>query len=124
MIKPFLVAALAAGLGLSAASAAFAATATTPVPLTEQHDYGVGVYEGTLTLDISPDGIVSGYYRPNDEEYRQVVGGVTGDQIWLDIGYMGRLHITGKLDNGRIVATTFLNDDTYTFSAVPKTAAK
>jgi opacity protein-like surface antigen len=133
MIKPFLVAALAAGLGLSAASAAFAATATTPVPLTEQHlslnstfapDYGVGVYEGTLTLDISSDGIVSGYYRPNDEEYRQVVGGVTGDQIWLDIGYMGRLHITGKLDNGRIVATTFLNDDTYTFSAVPKTAAK
>jgi hypothetical protein len=133
MIKPFLVAALAAGLGLSGASAAFAATATTPVPLGEQHlvlnstfvpDYGVGVYEGTLTLDISPDGIVNGYYRPNDEEYHQVVGGVTGDNIWLDIGFMGHLHITGKLDNGKIEATTFLHDDTYTFSAVPKTAAR
>ena len=128
----FLAAILAAGLGLAGGLPAFASTSTLPIPQVEQHltlqttlapDYGVGVYEGTLNLNISPDGIVTGTYRPNDEEYRQVTGGLTGDQIWLDIGFFGHLHIAGKLDNGKIVATTFLHDETYSFQAVPKVSA-
>jgi hypothetical protein len=128
-----LAAALAAGLGIAGGLPAIAATTTTQVPITAQHlnlestlapDYGVGVYEGTLDLTISPEGIVTGWYRPNNEEYKQVTGGLSGDNIWLDIGYFGRLHIAGKFENGKIVATTFLQDETYTFNAVPKVSAQ
>lgn len=71
--------------------------------------YGFGApWSGTLQLTFNPDGIVNGYYRPADNNnFVTVVGGRNGQDIWMDIGRSGALHVTGKLENGQIVGTAF-----------------
>ncbi len=124
--------ALALGLGIAGSSLpALAVTGTQALPQTTQHvtlatslepQYGVGRYDGTLVLTISPDGIVNGTYRPWGEgNFRTVTGGTDGSRIWLDIGYLGRLHIEGTYANGKIVGSTFIADQPFTFSAAPTT---
>ncbi|HZZ65203.1 MAG TPA: hypothetical protein VFE17_06890 [Candidatus Baltobacteraceae bacterium] len=75
--------------------------------------FGLGYpWSGTLQLTLNPDGIINGYYRPADnQEFIPVTGGRDGRNVWLDIGQMGRLHVTGTLDNGRITGTA-LNERT------------
>jgi hypothetical protein len=77
-------------------------------------------WTGTLQLTINPDGIINGYYRPADNmEFIPVTGGRHGDDIWLDIGSRGRLHVTGTLQNGTISGAAFDSSDNkqYKFSA-------
>lgn len=77
-------------------------------------------WTGRLQLTLNPDNIISGYYRPADNnEYVPVTGGRNGDNVWLDIGTSGRIHVTGKLQNGVINGTAYdqRSHDAYKFSA-------
>jgi hypothetical protein len=83
--------------------------------------FGFGApWTGTLQLTFNPDGIVNGYYRPDDNmNYIPVTGGRNGQDIWLDIGERGQLHITGTLQNDKIIGTALneRSDHPYKFSA-------
>ncbi len=83
--------------------------------------YGFGApWTGTLQLTFNPDGILNGYYRPADNNnFVAVVGGRNGQDVWMDIGQKGVLHVTGKLQNGQIVGTAFQGNgfDQYKFVA-------
>ena len=85
--------------------------------------YGIsGPYTGALDLTLNADGIVNGYYFPADYSvmFVPVVGGKTGDSIWLDIGSTDITHVDGRLHNGVIVGTAFNNANSqYTFVAKP-----
>ena len=78
---------------------------------------GIGGFDGTLKLAISPDGIVNGLYTPDGGVPHQVTGGVEGDRIWLDIGLEARLHIVGTLSSDRIVGSTVIDSKFYNFAA-------
>lgn len=69
----------------------------------------VGEFDGALTLNVSADGIVSGYYRPDDNaRFISVAGGVTGERLWLEIGALSpnSMRFTGTFRNGRIEASS------------------
>lgn len=81
-----------------------------------------GPYTGALDLRVSADGIVNGYYFPADysSSFVPVVGGKTGNSIWLDIGSAAITHVDGRIENGVIVGTAFTGNNTqYTFVAKP-----
>ncbi|HEY4441202.1 MAG TPA: hypothetical protein VGN14_12155 [Candidatus Elarobacter sp.] len=67
--------------------------------------FGAGEYDGTMRLTVYSNGIVSGTYLPSDGGVRQVNGGITGKDIWLEIGEMGRLRIVGTFRHGVIDGT-------------------
>ncbi len=71
--------------------------------------FGFGYpWTGTLQLAIHPDGIINGYYRPADNAaFIPVTGGRDGQNVWIDIGDRGRLHVSGTFQNGAIVGTAF-----------------
>lgn len=95
---------LLAALALPAAS--FAATTTTAEPLrytlqTQVVDrYHPGAYDGVLALTIYPSGIVQGTYRSDDGRVTDATGGLTGKNIWLEIGSFGRVQFNGTFENG------------------------
>jgi hypothetical protein len=113
---------LAAALaGAPAISQAVTTQPTAPV----KHTYdtslapqlGLGApWTGTLKLTLNPDGIIQGYYYPAGDEvaFIPVTGGRNGDQVWLDIGQRGRLHIEGTIRNGGTIAGTALDERTNT----------
>ena len=105
--------------------AARAATTTTAPPAHYRFEtrlagrFSAGAYGGTLTLTIYPNGILQGLYRPDDGSYRTVTGGLDGQNIWLDIGAMGRLHLTGTFANGVLdMVAAIPGAETYTFTSV------
>jgi hypothetical protein len=121
-------AACAALLTLVAPAVSVAATAQTT---TTQHYttsltelYGSPApYSGKLDLRVNPSGIVSGYYFPDDGAlYVPVVGGQTGDRIWLDIGRSGNMHVEGRVQaQGVIVGTAFdKGNGQFSFVAQPQ----
>jgi hypothetical protein len=63
-----------------------------------------GEYGGTLHMTIEPNGIITGWYRPSDGGVRNVTGGLSGNQIWFDIGGIHALHLEGTFKNGVIDA--------------------
>jgi hypothetical protein len=81
---------------------------------------GAGAFGGTLNLDIFGDGIVTGFYRADDTvTLRQVTGGLSGDRIWIDLGF-DRGYISGTYRDGKIDAYTgLLGIQPYRFTAVP-----
>jgi hypothetical protein len=82
---------------------------------------GVGAFEGRLTLTISPDGIVSGFYRPADgTRLSDVTGGLDGNRIWLDLGQGGLSHIDGTYDGRTINGGIYVSGQDYTFTATPE----
>ncbi len=120
-----LAAGAALALVLGAGAPASAATAppakvTFHTALTPEY-YGSGEYDGTLNLNIGADGIVNGYYREEDTgKFRQVTGGISGDRIWLDLGYDGP-HLNGTYKDGKIVAyTPIIGPQPYKFTATPE----
>jgi hypothetical protein len=61
---------------------------------------------GTLQIRTSSDGIITGYYRPADNnDFIPVTGGVTGDHVWIDIGRNGAMRIQGQFKTGNIVGS-------------------
>jgi opacity protein-like surface antigen len=76
----------------------------------------VGEYDGLLALRVSAGGIVSGYYRPDDNpRFIPVTGGVSGGKFWIDIGTFAAnpLRFSGTFSAGRIDAQAngFIVDD-------------
>ncbi len=123
-------AACAALLTLAVPAVSVAATAQTTTQhystsLTEL--YGLGApYSGTLDLNVDSSGIVSGYYFPADGAlYVPVVGGQTGNRIWLDIGRSGNVHIEGQVqEHGVITGTAFDKaNGQFKFVAQPESSA-
>lgn len=124
---------LRAGAFLAAASMASlpaisqAATATSTQPVQVKYDTKIGPimgfavpWTGALQLTINPDGIIQGYYRPADNNaFVPVTGGRNGDSVWLDIGTMGHMHVSGTFKDGAITGAAI--DETtsreYSFDA-------
>ncbi len=74
-------------------------------------------YLGTLQLQISPDNIVSGYYRPDNQSFIPVTGGRDGKDIWFDIGGSGQARVTARLEGHSIVGSAVDGGVQYTFTA-------
>lgn len=77
-------------------------------------------FSGALDLSINRNGIVSGYYFPADYSsmFVPVVGGKSGNAIWLDIGSSQITHVEGRVQPGSIVGTAFTATNAqYTFVA-------
>lgn len=57
-----------------------------------------GAFTGKLTFTVSPDGIVQGWYVPDDEStYVLVTGGEKDGKLWLNVGERGSLQITADV---------------------------
>jgi hypothetical protein len=104
---------------------ALAAIGAGPFPLTRydvtmtQTDAGPGSIRGTLDLQVSADGIITGFYRDFDGATRRPIAGGrgTGTTIWFDVG---RLHVTGTLDATGIHGHAFRGSATeYDLEAIP-----
>ncbi len=98
---------------------ALLATQHYDVTMTER-DPGAGASRGTLDLQISPGGFVSGYYRAMSGGAPQTVtGGRRGNAIWFTIG---DLSFTGTLDAKGISGQVFQDDSSteYVLTAVPE----
>jgi hypothetical protein len=113
---------LAAALALPLASQAATTTAAPPQTYTLQthltQQYHAGEYAGTMNLTVYPNGIVQGNYRPSDGGTRIVTGGITGTNIWLDIGLDHSLHLSGTFKNGVLQAVADIpSEDPYTMNA-------
>ena len=117
-MKNFL-AILGAAAVLSFAAPAQAVNTSVAEPTTGTTFHTALLAEQRFEVSISPEGIVQGYYRSDDTGRMQmVVGGVTGRDIWLDIGGAHDIHIEGTYLNGTIVGYTYL-DQQYKFEATP-----
>lgn len=112
-------------IGAPAIATATTASASAPVQVEYNTSIsplvGIGYpITGRLQLTLNADNIINGYYRPADNNaYIPVTGGRDGNNVWLDIGDRGRMHVTGTLQNGVITGTAY-NDgsnDAYKFSA-------
>jgi hypothetical protein len=127
MTKMIRTAAATAGI-LAAFALPVASSAATTTNAAPQHydvqtqitdRYHPGAYEGRLVLTIYPSGIVQGTYRPADGGFSDVTGGITGKEIWLDIGSMGRLHFTGTFENGVLkTVAAIAGPDVYELNSV------
>ncbi len=120
----------------SAAGVASAQSASTP-PAATQHlvlqtrivdvDHPSGEIDGRLNVTITPDGIVQGRYQPQDELPHDVVGGLTGTKIWLDLGPSQRGRFMGTLVEGKLRATRVgrakHGTDTFLLESVAQTPA-
>jgi hypothetical protein len=123
-------AALVGLLTLAAPAVSVAATAVTTqhysTSMTELYG-SPAPYSGSLDLKVDPSGIVSGYYFSADgtDLYVPVVGGQSGDHIWLDIGKSGSVHIEGRVQaHGVIVGTAFdKTNGQFSFVANPSSAS-
>ena len=82
--------------------------------------YGVGGYDGVLTLNTYPGGVVNGLYRSIDGgSFVDVTGGRSGNQIWLDIPGQGQMHIDATVKGDQIIGSTFIGSQSYDFNATP-----
>lgn len=113
---------LLAALALPVASRAATTSSAPPQSYTLHTQlsdrFHAGAFVGTLVMTIYPSGIVQGTYRPDDGGYRTVTGGVSGDQIWLDIGMERPLHVTGTFKNGVLQTVAQIPGlNTYTFES-------
>jgi hypothetical protein len=83
--------------------------------------YGAGEYDGVLYLKFGPHGIVNGWYRPDDVgEPESVIGGLTGNKLWLDLGRPGLHDIQATFEGGIIRGGTYLGNQVYSFKATAR----
>jgi hypothetical protein len=98
----------------------------------QQSPNGAGQIEGTMHLRIASDGKIQGDYRPAGGQLYDVIGGLTGEQIWLNIGGTQVIHLDGTYQNGKIVAYTYIDEPSawvlpevpreYQFDATPESS--
>jgi hypothetical protein len=73
---------------------------------------------GELQIRTSKNGIITGYYRPADNnDFIPVTGGVNGDHVWIDIGRAGGTRINGQFKDGNIVGSAMTNHGIMQFTA-------
>ena len=86
-------------------------------PINQNIDYPV---TGSLHIRTSKDGIVSGFYRTDDNisQFIPVSGGINGSHVFLLIGANDPTRITGTYENGSIVGTAITGaNNVYKFAA-------
>ncbi len=76
----------------------------------QENPNGAGVIEGTMHLRIASDGKIQGDYRPANGRLYDVLGGLTGDQIWLNIGESRVIQLNGTYEDGKIVGYTYVDE--------------
>jgi hypothetical protein len=79
---------------------------------------------GTLHIKTSSDGIVTGFYRTDDNisQFIPVSGGITGSNVFLLIGANHPTRINGTVENGQIVGTAYTaSNGVYKFAATNAT---
>ncbi len=79
---------------------------------------------GTLHIRTSRDGIVSGFYRTDDNiaQFVPVSGGISGSNVFLLIGAAHPTRVTGTVENGTIVGTAVTaRNGVYKFAATNAT---
>ncbi len=126
------VATLGAALGLATVGPASAAQSDAIAPGTHTYHtafapqyFGGGEYDGVLRLRVAADGAISGYFRNQDVgTFRNVVGGVSGSRVWLDLGPgLAASPIEATVKDGKIVGGTYTSGQPYSFVAVPDDAS-
>ena len=103
-----LAAAPSASLAATGQPAAQNATRTYDTTMTQTQPIpSAGVVAGKLTLTTSSDGVINGWYIPQDAGSPVVVTGAQqGNTLWLELGEMGALRIDGSVGkDGGIVGT-------------------
>jgi hypothetical protein len=110
---------LLAPLGAQAASAERDYQLNTRIVLQRPQ---AGEFDGTMQLRVTSDGIVTGFYRPDNGRFIAVTGGLSDKTFWLDIGSLGpdALHFTGTFVDGHIDAAAFSGDRDLKLIAQPK----
>jgi hypothetical protein len=79
--------------------------------LTNVRDHVPGGYEGVLNLTISSDGTVRGTYRAVDRgTERAVIGGLKGQNLWLEVGGNDSFHIEQRSLMGKSQAIPSFRD--------------
>lgn len=79
---------------------------------------------GSLHIQTSKDGIVSGFYRSDDNisQFIPVSGGINGSNVFLLIGAAHPTRVTGTVENGTIVGTAITESNgVYKFAATNAT---
>lgn len=79
---------------------------------------------GSLHIKTSKDGIVTGFYRTDDNisQFIPVSGGINGANVFLLIGATSPTRVTGTYKNGAIVGTAYTaNNGVYQFAATNAT---
>ena len=141
--------AIKVALGLALGLSIFTATAVSAEPVSRPLNFSTqmtpsfpmpdsaGAYVGTLHLSFASDGSVSGWYRAQDAgPVQAVVGGLTGNKIWFDIGNEpmlpaatafgrgGTLQVTGTLKDGRILGSAQDGSSWLAFSAQQQSSSE
>ncbi len=79
---------------------------------------------GSLQIHTSQDGIVSGFYRTDDNtsQFIPVSGGIKGSNVFLLIGATHPTRVTGTYENGTITGTAVTSaNGVYKFAATNAT---
>jgi hypothetical protein len=87
--------------------------------------FGGGSYLGVLNLRVAADGTIGGFFRYEDSsDIATVVGGMSKGNLWINYGPgLGSNHIFGRVDNGKIVGSTYFSGQPYDFVASQRTPA-
>ena len=101
--------AVACCLGVSTAALAVenpnAGIHTYRTALTEIHGPSYPI-TGSLELADDGNGILHGYYRPDDNgDLIPVTGGRDGSNVWIDFGEAGHFKVNGHFDGQKIEAS-------------------
>ena len=117
---------LALALTLALPAMVFAAPAQTTAvnynTTLSDWNYGGLAYpsSGQLKLQLHPDGTISGWYTNSDTiSFIPVIGGENGQNVWLDIGQEGNLHVNAHLQNGKLIGSAVQGIHLFDFSATP-----
>ena len=85
-----------------------------------------GEYQGRMRITVEPNGIITGWFTNTQGSISNVIGGVNGGKIWIQIGnagMVGRNYYQGTFADGKIEATapnTSHTLNTWTLEATPR----
>jgi hypothetical protein len=108
--------------GASSANVLAPGSYTFATSLTPRY-FGGGSYLGILNLRVAADGTIGGFFRYEDSsDIATVVGGMSKGNLWINYGPgLGSNHIFGRVDNGKIVGSTYFSGQPYDFVASQRT---
>ncbi len=112
---------LAAAPSLSSAALQASPTSYSTVMTQTQPLPSAGVLAGRLNISVGADGIVGGWYVPEDGTTSIVTGVQQGDSIRLEIGSSGSLRIYGTItkDGSIIGSATQYPDFGVAYGGIP-----
>jgi len=75
---------------------------------TRQYDsFSAGEYDGRMRIQVSPGGLIGGTFIDSEGHVANVIGGLTGTKIWLQIGNRSaprQLTFNGTFVDGKLKA--------------------